>query len=50
MVQALHFFKYLEIHNMNDLVFDTCYQRVSSDQNIQIKVRAMKDLYVDAGE
>ena len=35
---------------MKDISFDTCYKRVTSDQNIQSKVQAMKDLYVDAGE
>ena len=50
LVQALHVFKYLEIHNANDLAFDLCYQQVTSDQNIQSKVQEMKDLYVDAGE
>ena len=49
-MQALHVFKYLEIHNDNDLSFDPCYKRVTSDQNIQGKVQVMEDLYVDTGE
>ena len=50
LVQALNVFKYLEIHNTNDPAFDPCYQCVTSDQNIQSKVQAMKDFHVDAGE
>ena len=50
LVQASHFFKCLEIHNTNDLTFGTCYQRFTSDQNIQSKVQATKVFYVDAGE
>ena len=34
LVQALHVFKYLEMHNANDLAFDPCYHHVTSDQNI----------------
>ena len=49
-MQPLHIFKHPEIHNANDLAFDTCYQRVTSDQDTQNKVQAMKDLYVDSGE
>ena len=49
-LQALHVFKYLEIHDVNDIDLDTCYQRVASDKNIQSKVQAKKYLYVDAGE
>ena len=50
LVQDLHVLKYPEIHDVKNLAFDTCYQRVTSDKNIQSKVQAMKDLYVDAGE
>ena len=35
---------------MNDISFDTCYQRVTSDQNIQSKIQVVKDLYVDSRE
>ena len=49
-MQALHVLKYLEIRNVNDIAIDPCYQRVTSDQIIQIKFQVMKDLYVDAGE
>ena len=49
MVQSLHVFKYLYIHNSNDIAFDPCCQGVTSDQNIQIKFQVMKALYIDAG-
>ena len=50
LVHVLHIFKYLEIHNENVLAFDTCNWRVTSDQDNQSKVQAMKNLYVDDGE
>ena len=50
LLQALNLFKYLEIRNANDIAFDTCYQRVTSDQNIQSKVHVMKYFSVDAGK
>ena len=34
LVQALHAFKYLELHYKNDLAFDPMYQKVESDQNV----------------
>ena len=49
-MQALHVFKYTEIHNANDKAFGTCYKHVTSDKNIQSKVQEMKDLYFDARE
>ena len=48
--QILHVFNYLEIHNVNVITLGLCYQRVTSDKNIQIKVQVVKDLYVDDGE
>ena len=50
LVQALHVFNYPEINNVNDLAFNTCYQHVTGDKNIQSKIQAMTDLYVDAGK
>ena len=50
LVKTLHVFRYLEIHNANDLAFNPCYQCVTSDQNIQSKVQAMKDFHFDGGE
>ena len=50
LAQALNIFKYMEKHHINYLAFNPCYQRITSDQNIQSKVQAMKDLYVDTGE
>ena len=35
---------------MNNLTFDPCYQPDTSDQKIQSKFQAMKDLFVDSGE
>ena len=49
-LQALHIFKYLEIDNKNNIAFDTCYNSVTSDQDIQGKVEALEDYYFDAGE
>ena len=49
-MQALHIFKYLEMHNVNDLAFNPCYQRVTRDQDNKSKVQVMKDLYADSGE
>ena len=40
----------MEKHHINYLAFNPCYQRVTSDQDIQSKVQAMKDLYFDYGE
>ena len=50
LVQALNVFKYLEIHYVNDLALDHCYQCVTSSQNMQSKVQVVKDLYADDGE
>ena len=48
--QALHMFKYLEIHKENDLAFDPLYHLVENDATIQERINAMKDLYRDAEE
>ena len=50
LVQALHIFKYLELHNKNDLAFDPMYQKVESDQNIEEKIEEMRKIYLDAKE
>ena len=42
LVHTLHVFKYMEIHNTNDLAFSPCYQRLTSDQDIQSKVQTMR--------
>ena len=50
LAQALNIFKYMEKHHINYLALNPCYQRVTSDQDIQSKFQAMKDLYFDYGE
>ena len=50
LVQAIHIFKYLDIHHSNDIAFDPMYQQVNSDQNTKQKIQAMKELYADAIE
>ena len=50
LLQSLHVLKYLKIHNVNDLASNSCYQHVTSNQNIQSKVQAMNDLYIDTEE
>ena len=49
-MQALHIFKYLEIHHKNDLAFDPLYHVVENDQTIENYITTMKDLYRDAIE
>ena len=48
--QALHIFKYLEIHSSNTLAFDPMNQSVDSNQNVEAKVSAMRHLCIDANE
>ena len=48
LMQALHIFKDLKIHNTNDIALDPYYQCVTRDQNIKSKFYAMKYLYVDS--
>lgn len=50
LLQALHMFKYLEIHCENDLAFDPLYHVVENDSIIERRTLAMKDLYPDAKE
>ena len=45
-----HVFKYLKIHNANDIAFDPCYQCLTSNQNTKSKVQVIKVLYLDSGE
>ena len=48
--QALHIFKYLEVHIDNELSFDPFYQEIRSDVDPQRLMREMKEVYVDACE
>ena len=50
LVQALHIFKYLDIHKKNELAFDPAYHEVGDPAVIQTKINAMKDMYPDAVE
>ena len=49
-VQALHIFKYLDIHKANDLAFDPAYHNVEDPELVKARIAAMKDMYPDAVE
>ena len=48
--QALHVFKYLEVHVKNKLLFDLLYQNHSHLEDLDLIIGDMKKLYVDASE
>ena len=48
--QALHIFKYLEVHVKTELSFDPLYQNHSHLEDLDRIIRDMKQLYVDASE
>lgn len=50
LVQALHMFKYLEIHNQNELALDPAYHDVVDPQFVEEKIKRMKQMYPDAQE
>jgi hypothetical protein len=50
LLQALHIFKYLEIHNSHSLCFGTAYHYVASDDEIKNMIQAMRNIYADAVE
>lgn len=50
LLQAIHIFKYLEIHNSYSLCFGTAYHHVLADSDIEAMITAMKLIYVDAQE
>ena len=50
MVQALHIFKYLDIHRKNELAFEPAYHNVGDQTDINVKVKATKEIYPDAKE
>ena len=52
LLQALHVFKYLDIHWDNELTFDPQEYEINEEQKVESeeKHRAMKSLYVDAEE
>ena len=50
LLQALHIFKYLEIHNDNELAMDPAYQDVEHPDIINQRIANMKQMYPDAVE
>ena len=50
LVQALHIFKYLDVHKSNELAFDPAYHDVEDPQLVQARIDAMKEMYPDAVE
>ena len=49
-VQALHIFKYLDIHKKNELAFDPAYHHVTDPMYVKSKQQQMKEMYPDATE
>ena len=50
LVQALHIFKYLDIHHDNALAFDPAYHNVDDPAVVERRVQEMKSAYADAQE
>ena len=50
LVQALHIFKYLDLHRKNELAFDPAYHDVEDPALVKARMKAMKDMYPDAIE
>ena len=50
LVQSLHIMKYLDIHDSNELAFDTAYHDVEDVNLTKARIAAMKEVYVDAKE
>jgi hypothetical protein len=50
LLQALHVFKYLDIHCKNELAFDPAVHEIDDPVQTAAKVQAMKDMYPDAEE
>ena len=50
LLQALHIFKYLDIHSKNELAFDPAVHEVDDPSVTSRKINAMKDMYPDAQE
>ena len=48
--QALHIFKYLDIHKDNDPAFHPIYHHMESYHKIKSKIQGMIDIYVDSEE
>lgn len=50
LVQALHIFKYPDLHKSNELAFDPAYHDVKDPQLVQARIAAMKEMFPDAVE
>ena len=50
LTQALHIFKYLDIHKENDLAFNPSIAEFADPMTVKEKVRQMKEMYPDAVE
>jgi hypothetical protein len=50
LVQALHIFKYLEIHHENEIAFDPAYHDVEDPALTEERISTMKKMYPDAIE
>ena len=50
LVQALHIFKYLDVHRKNELAFDPAYHTINNQSETNEKIKAMKKMYPDAKE
>ena len=50
LVQALHIFKYLDIHRKNELAFDPAYHDVEDPVLVRTRISNMKEMYPDAQE
>ena len=49
-VQAIHIFKYLDVHQKNKLVLDPNYQYFESPDLVDARCQQMKEIYPDAQE
>ena len=50
LVQAIHIFKYLEIHRQNQFEFDPMYQDIKSDKDTGGNIYEMKYQYINSIE
>ena len=50
LLQAIHIFKYLDIHSKNELAFDPAIHEVDDPTQTDLKIKHMKAMYPDAEE
>ena len=50
LVQAMHIFKYLDIHSKNELAFDPAIHEIDDPERIKLLIDNMKKMYPDATE